>query len=311
LFDELGIPVVSYVEFPSYRLHGWDPAYPPTEGQRLTDANLEMLTYHQILRSRLTIVPTQYAKSLIPQELQHKVHVQFEGFRIEPPPEFSAMAAPQRVVGFAASGLCSAKGYQNFVRIADALARRGSEIRCVAMGDPARSPYSYEQQVVDRHFQGKGKTFHDYLVEQYPASRVELLGRLPYAQFAQRVAEIDVFLYPLQHGVGNWGLIELLSRGRAVIGSTRCFLPECIEDGVNGYLVDSDDPAAWLARIDSVFSDALALRSLQRRAYESARKFAIEAVAPRYMQLGASKNLRPPPPLVKLHRPEPSRSPRR
>jgi SAM-dependent methyltransferase len=33
LFDEFDFPIVTYIEFPSFRLHGWDERYPPPEGQ--------------------------------------------------------------------------------------------------------------------------------------------------------------------------------------------------------------------------------------------------------------------------------------
>jgi|GEM_PF-2960828 glycosyltransferase involved in cell wall biosynthesis len=43
-------------------------------------------------------------------------------------------------------------------------------------------------------------------------------------------------------------LATLLGRGRIVIGSNRCFVPEAITDGVNGFLCDYDDIDAWVSR---------------------------------------------------------------
>jgi hypothetical protein len=61
LYGELKAAVVSYIEFPSYLAHGWDAAYPPDAAQRLSDRNMEMLHYHQVLCSDLTIVPSPAA----------------------------------------------------------------------------------------------------------------------------------------------------------------------------------------------------------------------------------------------------------
>ncbi len=62
LYDEIDAAIASYIEFPSYAAHGWDKRYPPDLSQRLSDRNMEMLSFHQILKSDLTIVPSAYAK---------------------------------------------------------------------------------------------------------------------------------------------------------------------------------------------------------------------------------------------------------
>ena len=49
LYGEIDAAIVSYIEFPSYRVHGNEPDYPPDLSQRLADRNMEMLHYHQVL----------------------------------------------------------------------------------------------------------------------------------------------------------------------------------------------------------------------------------------------------------------------
>ena len=82
LFDdpEFDFPIVTYLEFPSFRAHGWDPKYPPPETKQLRDRSFEMLCWHSVLRSDHAIVPSAYARSLFPQELQPKISVLMEGF---------------------------------------------------------------------------------------------------------------------------------------------------------------------------------------------------------------------------------------
>lgn len=285
LFDELDIPVVSYIEFPSYHAHGWDPAYPPDPGQRLTDRNAEMVSFHQVLRSALTICPSAYARSLFPPELQSRIAVQFEGFDVRPEPPEARGEGPF-TLGFAARDLSNAKGFEVFVRLVDRLARDGDDMRFVAIGDPAAPTYGYEQQFVHRHYgDDKTRTYRDYLLERYPAASViEFPGKLPYDQYAALVNRIDLFLYPLRYGVANWGLMEIMARGRPVIASARNFIPELISHGENGLLLPDDDDL-WLREIRRLQSDAAERGRLGRAAAATGAEYHISKIAPRFLQL--------------------------
>lgn len=283
LFDEVDVPVVSYIEFPSYHAHGWDPAYPPDPGQRLTDRNAEMVAFHQVLRSALTIVPSAYARGLFPPELQPRIAVQFEGFDVRPEPA----AAPDGpfTVGFAARDLSSAKGLEVFVRLVDRLVQDGEEMRFVAIGDPAAPTYGYEQQFVHRHYSDPSKTFRDYLLDRYPAARViEFPGKLPYEDYAALVNRIDLFLYPLRHGVANWGLMEIMARGRPVIASARNFIPELVQHGENGLLLPDDD-GLWLREIRRLRDDPAERARLGAAAAVTGAEYHIATIAPKFMAL--------------------------
>ena len=50
-------------------------------------------------------------------------------------------------------------------------------------------------------------------------------------------------------------LIEAASRGRALVGANRGGIPDVVEDGENGLLVDPDDPAALAAALVRVLGD--------------------------------------------------------
>lgn len=285
LFDELDIPVVSYIEFPSYHAHGWDPDYPPDAGQRLTDRNAEMVSFHQVLRSALTIVPSAYAKSLFPAELQSRIAVQFEGFDVRPEP--APTADGPFTLGFAARDLSNAKGFQIFVRLVDQLiaAGDGAAMRFVAIGDPAAPTYGYEQQFVHRHYNDNAKTYRDYLLERHPAAQViEFPGKLPYDQYSSLVNRIDLFLYPLRYGVANWGLMEIMARGRPLIASARNFIPEILRHGDNGLLLPDDD-ALWLREIRRLRDNPAERARLGRGAAATGAEYHIEKIAPRFMAL--------------------------
>ena len=287
LYDEIDIPVISYMEFPSYRKHGWDPKYPPDECQRLTDANMEMVQYYQLLRSDLVTVPSAYAKSLFPSDLQHKIRVQFEGFKTEAaPPARQRSGEDDFVLGFAARDISSAKGYETFAAVSQSLNKRGSKIKCVALGSDKVSGYGYEQLFVQRYYKDNAKGFADYIKEKYPDSNIELLGRLPYEEYAKTIHSIDLFLYPLQFGVANWGFIEILSRGKAVVASNRCFIPEIVRHGESAYLIDEPtDIESWVDAIQKIRSDDTLKRRLEAGAAEIGKDFQMSVVAPNYMKM--------------------------
>lgn len=283
LYDEFDIPVVTYSEAPSYRLHGWDAQYPADLAQRLTDHNLEMVHMYQALRSNLTIVPSEYCRQMYPEELRHRIAVQFEGFDIQPLPPAREGERPF-TVGFAARDLSSAKGFEQFVRLAAKMSALPNPPRFVAIGSPDDVTYGYEPQYVKRFYGREDKTFKDYLMERFNEPPIEFLGKLPYEQYAQALADIDLFVYPLRHGVANWGLMEILMRGKAIVGTRRCFLPEVIEHGVSGLLVDEPDED-WIAAIERVRDDPALRQRLEQGAAKRGQEYHIRAVAPRYMAL--------------------------
>jgi len=285
LYDEVDAAIISYIEFPSYRAHGWDPDYPPDLAQRLTDRNMEMLHFHQVLKSDLTIVPSFQAKEMFPPELHGRIEVQLEGFDITPPAPKPATPGKRFTIGFAARDLSNAKGIDIFMRLADRLLAEGMEARFVAIGDPDAPTYGYEQQWVERRHAGTVKNFRDHALGLYPnAAQIEFPGKLPYAQFSELLGEIDLFLYPLRFGVANWGLMEILIRGGCVIAPNRGYAAELITDDVNGVLLPDDDDQ-WIAAIRALQADPSRRARYSAAARETGKTFHISSVAPRYMRL--------------------------
>lgn len=293
LYEELDAAIVSYIEFPSYRMHGNDPKYPPDPSQRMADHNMEMLHFHQVLRSDLTITPSAFSRSLFPIELQHRIFVQFEGFDISSNSFINHCKSQKNeksifTIAFSARDLSSAKGFETYVRLVDNLVRTGKskDTRFLAIGSADASTYGYEQQWVERQYNGNIKTFKEHLLLKYPAaaSVIEFPGKLPYEEYSKMLSTVDLFLYPLRYGVANWGLMEILARGGCVIGSNWGFVPELIIDNVNGLLLPDDDNA-WLAAIDELRNDPERRLRFSQGAMVTGQSYHISRVAPRYMSL--------------------------
>lgn len=286
LREEFDCAIISYIEFPSYKAHGWDKKYPPTPEQARLDVNLEMLSYQQVINSELTITPSHYAKSLFPSILHEKIYPQFEGFDIKPLDY--KLRSYHFKVGFAARDLSSSKGFETFVQIVDHFKTHypNEQVEFIAIGDPKAVTYGYEKQWVEKKYNDKSKTFCDHLRLQYlSACSIEITGGLSYQDYSSKINEVDLFLYPLKHGVANWGLMELLARGSCVIASDHGFCPELIGDGYNGFLVNQYDIKRWCEAIIQIKDDPQLQNKLRINAIKASQKHHISIAAKQYMKL--------------------------
>lgn len=72
-----------------------------------------------------------------------------------------------------------------------------------------------------------------------------LLGKIPYAEMPRLMADNNIIVIPSIKSEGTPTVIlEAQSAGRPVIGTRVGGIPELVHDGVNGYIVPPNDPAA-------------------------------------------------------------------
>lgn len=292
LYGEFDIPVVTYVEFPSFTSHGQDPKYPQPEYARYRDKIFEMASYHQVIRSELVVVPSAYARDMFPAYLHEKIVVQMEGFDIKRSVSRFAKEPGFTYVGFSSRDLSSAKGFEQFILIAKRILRVRPRVKFVFCGSP-KTLYSYEGEFLRRAFpDGEApESFMRYLLERegislQPGGSFQHLDLIPYNDFADFVEAMDFFIYPLQFGSANWGLFELLFRGRIVLSSDRCFVPEVIRHNENGLLCKYDDMDSWVRYAVDIIDHPEKYRRIGDEAFRDAHaRFHIRNVAPRYLRI--------------------------
>ena len=291
LFDELDCAIVAYVEFPSFRQHGWDPQYPPHDGQRLCDKFEEMLNYFAAIKADAVVTPSLYAKSMFPASLQPKVHVQMEGFD---PQALSirdeAQAAFRKqpgltYVGFSARTMTSEKGLEHFVRVSRRLSQLNPNVRFVLIGAEKGGSYGFENLFLEKlqpPASLKEHLFAKYAVDE---SLYISTGPLDGVAFWSTLHAVDFFLYPLQYGSANWGFYELLLRGKIIVAVNRCFMPEVIVPGENGFLVDNDDIEGCARLCDQIARNLENYAHIGRAAATTGERFHIVNAARDYARL--------------------------
>lgn len=292
LFDEFNIPIISYIEFPSFSLHGCDPKYPQPDYATYKDKIFEMTSFHQVLKSDLVIVPSAYAKTMFPTCLHERIVPQMEGFEITRKATKFKKKDGLFYIGFAARDLSSAKGFEQFILIAKEILKTRQNVKFVFCGSP-KVLYSYEVAFLQNNFEKdqRPESFMQYILnregitlgEDSPFEHVDYAA---YDQFAEYIEAMDMFLYPLQFGSANWGLFEIAFRGKIIIGSNRCFVPEVIQHGYNGLLCPYDDIALWASMTTKVMDAPENYAHLGKTAEMDANKrFHISTVAQRYLDI--------------------------
>src|SRR5204863_2511233 len=92
-------------------------------------------------------------------------------------------------------------------------------------------------------------------------------AELSSAEVARAMDEAWVLVLPSRsEGMGRV-LVEAFCRGRAVVGTSAGSIPDLVEDGVSGLLVDPDDPAALADALVRVLSN----RALAEQLSDGAR----------------------------------------
>ena len=292
LFDEFSIPIISYVEFPSFTLHGNDPKYPQPDYATYKDKIFEMTSFHQVLKSELTIVPSTYAKGLFPTCLHDRIIPQMEGFEIVRKSSKFMKKEGFFYIGFAARDLSSAKGFEQFILIAKEILKTRQNVKFVFCGS-AKVLYSYEVAFLQNNFEKdqRPESFMQYILDREGItlgddSPFEHVDYAVYDQFADYIEGMDMFLYPLQFGSANWGLFEIAFRGRIIIGSDRCFVPEVIRHGYNGLLCPYDDVQLWARMAIDVVDSPQNYAKLGKAAeIDANERFHISKVAQRYLDI--------------------------
>ena len=111
-----------------------------------------------------------------------------------------------------------------------------------------------------------------YLIDRFGLqSRVRLLGQLPYAQFEKVLAQATAFVQSsIAEGFSN-ALAEAMALGKAVFATEAGGTTEVIEDGRNGIIIPTGDPAGMAHKL-MLAADAELMNRLGMAARQTAEE---------------------------------------
>lgn len=237
--EMVDIPVISYVELPGYQMAWSREEYPVLLEHRLLHASFKTLVFSCAMGSEAVITPSAHARGFFPKELQHKVHVQMEGFDL---PDINRDKQALRMelglpegplVGFAGRTLEAMRGFDIFASVAKSIKDILPDVHFLVLGSE-ETIYGNELTYLG------GKSFKRHVLEtlDLPDDFFMFKDYLAYDDYHRHLQAMDLVLFPQFEGAANWGLFEVMASGLPVIASNRCFIPEVIQNGENGFIID-------------------------------------------------------------------------
>jgi len=127
--------------------------------------------------------------------------------------------------------------------------------------------------------------------EAKPASigddeNIVFLGRLSYDQLIRYYNLCDYFVMPSRHDAYGLVFVEALCFGLPCIGKNICAMPEFIQHGENGFLLQQDDAAELYGLMEKLLLDGDAMANTVRAQREYyLKKYAWDTVADRILSV--------------------------
>ena len=204
-------------------------------------------------------VPTAWQRELYPAEYRDDFFVLHDGIdaRTFSPGRVGSRSIAgktipdgTKVVTFVARSLERLRGFDRFLKLANALIRERSDVVAIIVGDPKVS------RTLDVTFHGR-----DYREEALKAdpppdpSRLWFAGVLAPWALADVLARSDLHVYPSRTYPASRSLLQAMAAGRVVLASDDPPVREVIRPGVDGLLASPDDPDDWVRLAKDVLDD--------------------------------------------------------
>jgi glycosyltransferase involved in cell wall biosynthesis len=243
--------------------------------------------------------PTKFQKSKFPREYSHKVETIFDGVdrsvyqgygeTFRPPPEhrgprnIAGVEVPPdtRVVTYVSRGFESMRGFDIFMRSAKLIEKQYPNVVFIIIGTE-RIAYGGDESYTG------GKSFKDWVLaqEEYDLTRFKFVGRVNPMDLSRVLAAGDLHIYLTVPFVLSWSMMDAMSCGAVVLGSSTSPVKEMIRHGENGLLADFFTPEDFADKAVQVLKDPNQFRPLGRAAEQMiTEQYSLEAILPRMLKL--------------------------
>lgn len=268
-------PLLSYFEF-YYRAYGadvgFDPADPITDDDKARVRTKNITNLLNLEACDWGISPTQWQKSLHPQEYHHKITVLHDGVDTEachPDPNVSVTLPNGRqfkygdeVVTYIARNFEPYRGLPTFMQAAEIIQKNRPNCHIIAIGAEGVS--------YGRHLP-KGQTYLDIWKNKVKLdeSRIHFTGTLSYQDMVRVLQLSMAHIYLTYPFVLSWSALESMATGCLMICSDTQPVREIIRDGYNGLLVDFFSPDDLARRVEEALDNQEKLKPLRQAARQT------------------------------------------
>ena len=221
------------------------------------------LLARKINASRFTITVSEFNRIFLVENLpgvdREKIRVNYNGIDLQRFTPTNNSREPLTI--FALGRLKEKKGFIHLVRAVDHLHREGLKVTCRIAGDGEEK--GRLQQEMDR----AGLRSH-----------VELLGEVSEERVRELMQQSSCFVLPcVEAKDGNIDalptvLLEALASGCPIVSTRLSGIPEIVEDGVSGLLVEPGDDKALAAAMREVLSNPQRAASFARAGRDRAEQ---------------------------------------
>jgi len=286
-------PILNYFEY-FYRTTNSDmdfrPEFPVALIDRLRARARNAAILLDLENCNAGMSPTQWQRDRFPALFHPKMHVIFDGIDTDlwkplprSPRQAGNFVVPEdvKLVTYVARGMESMRGFDIFMKFANILCHRRSDVRFAIVGDD-RVCYGGDQKHTG------GKSFKEWVLsrDQYDLSRFTFLGTIPPAVLAQLFSITDLHVYLTVPFVLSWSLMNALACGAVVMASKTAPVCEMIRHGENGLLADFFDLEAMAKQADEVLDDPGKFSALSRAGVEFIReRYSLEVCLPKIVDL--------------------------
>ncbi|ABM76882.1 Glycosyltransferase [Prochlorococcus marinus str. MIT 9303] len=299
-------PMIAYQEF-FYNATGFDLGFDPefSSASILNDiARARFKTLNPLLMLEVSdwnITPTRFQKSTYPLQYHPRISVIHDGIDTQlAQPNLRTsplkldngltLSANQSIVTFVNRNLEPYRGCHSFIRSIPYIQDYSPGTKIVVVGSPDGTGYGAQSGDISWR-----DTFLAEITDCYDPALVHFVGCLDYLKFIHLLQLSSCHVYLTYPFVLSWSLLEAMSIGCAIVGSSTAPVQELIVSGHNGLLVDFFSPKDISRAVATILQEPDLAFKLGKNARESIlAKYSIEKCLPLHlslMQLVASGGL--------------------
>ena len=268
LREVLDCPIVDFCEY-YFALRGRDLTYrldlPSAEPAPFYPRCINAAALLSVEECDAAYAPSCWQRDSFPARFRGKIAVHRDGidmdlYRPGPRPDGvcgRSLPPEVRVVTFTARGLESMRGFDLFMRAAQEIARRRSDVFFIVVGEEA-THYGWDL------LHTGGPSFKQWTLSRgdYDLSRFHFAGHVEPAELAAILRRSDLHVYWSVPFVVSWSLLDALASGCVVLAADTEAVREFIEPGVNGLLEPFFDVDRFVETACRVLADPAAFRPL-------------------------------------------------